>query len=219
MRIAIGCDHRGLNLKKAIIELLSQTDHSYEDFGCYDSTSVDYPDIGSRVAQAVAEGRFDHGILICSTGIGMSMVANKVPRVRAALCHDTFSARRSREHNDANVLCLGEWGTEEGLAREIVEVYLSAEFEGGRHAQRLEKMRELERQNALSEMARGVAHDLNNVLSIILGQAQLTLDDIDDPRIKSVLHSIERGALDAAQMVRRLQEFARGDGGSKPVNG
>lgn len=147
MRIAIGCDHRGLNLKREIIDLLSQLRHEYEDFGCYDPGSVDYPDIGGRVAEAVADGRFDHGILVCSTGIGMSMVANKVPGVRAALCHDTFSARRSREHNDANVLCLGEWVIGEGLAKEIVQAYLSAEFEGGRHAQRLEKVRALERRS------------------------------------------------------------------------
>jgi len=145
MRIAIGCDHRGLNLKKMIMKFLSELGHEYEDFGCYDTSSVDYPDIGRRVAEAVADGRFDHGILICSTGIGMSMVANKVPGVRAALCHDTFSARRSRAHNDANVLCLGEWVVGEGLAKDIVSAYLAAEFEGGRHAQRLEKVRELER--------------------------------------------------------------------------
>jgi ribose 5-phosphate isomerase B len=147
MRIAIGCDHRGLNLKKVIAGLLSEERHSYEDFGCYDTASVDYPDIGGRVAQAVAEGRFDHGILVCSTGIGMSMVANKVPGVRAALCHDIFSARRSREHNDANVLCLGEWVVGEGLAREIVSAYLGAQFQGGRHAQRLEKVRDWECQS------------------------------------------------------------------------
>jgi ribose 5-phosphate isomerase B len=145
MWIAIGCDHRGLNLKKMIMKFLSELGHEYEDFGCYDTSSVDYPDIGRRVAEAVADGRFDHGILICSTGIGMSMVANKVPGVRAALCHDTFSARRSRAHNDANVLCLGEWVVGEGLAKDIVSAYLAAEFEGGRHAQRLEKVRELER--------------------------------------------------------------------------
>ncbi len=144
MRIAIGCDHRGLNLKRVIAELLSEEGHSYEDFGCYNTAPVDYPDIGGRVAQAVAEGRFEHGILICSTGIGMSMVANKVPGVRAALCHDAFSARRSREHNDANVLCLGEWVVGEGLAREIVIAYLGAQFRGGRHAQRLEKVRDWE---------------------------------------------------------------------------
>lgn len=147
MRIAIGCDHRGLNLKRMIADLISEEGHSYEDFGCYDTASVDYPDIGGRVAQAVAEGRFDHGILVCSTGIGMSMVANKVPGVRAALCHDIFSARRSREHNDANVLCLGEWVVGEGLAREIVSAYLGAQFQGGRHAQRLEKVRDWECQS------------------------------------------------------------------------
>ncbi len=144
MRIAIGCDHRGLNLKMAIMELLSELGHGYEDFGCYDTGSVDYPDIGGKVAQAVAQGRFDHGILVCSTGIGMSIVANKVPGIRAALCHDTFSAQRSRAHNDANVLCLGEWVIGEGLAKEIVKAYLAAEFEGGRHTQRLEKVWALE---------------------------------------------------------------------------
>ena len=144
MRIAVGCDHRGLNLKRVITDLISQEGHSYEDFGCYDSSPVDYPDIGSKVAQAVAEGRFDHGILVCSTGIGMCMVANKVPGVRAALCHNAFYAHRSREHNDANVLCLGESVVGEGVARDIVTAYLGTKFEGGRHAQRLEKLRELE---------------------------------------------------------------------------
>lgn len=144
MRIAIGCDHRGLNLKRAIMELLSELGHEHEDFGCYDTGVVDYPDIAGRVARAVTEGRAEHGILICSTGIGMSMVANKVRGVRAALCHDTFSAQRSRAHNDANVLCLGEQVTGESLARDIVRAYLGAEFEGGRHARRLEKVREVE---------------------------------------------------------------------------
>ncbi|RLC69703.1 MAG: ribose 5-phosphate isomerase B [Chloroflexi bacterium] len=215
MHIAIGCDHRGLNLKQAIIELLSQMGHSYEDFGCYNSAAVDYPDIGSRVALAVAEGRFDHGILICSTGVGMSMVANKVPRVRAALCHDTFSARRSREHNDANVLCLGESVTGQGLAEEIVTAYLSAEFQGGRHAQRLEKIRELERQKALTEIARSVAHDLNNSLSIILGQAQLAVEETDDPKIKRAFQAIEQGALNASRTVQHLQRVARGESSPK----
>jgi len=144
MLIAIGCDHRGLNLKMAIMELLSELGHEYEDFGCYDTGSVDYPDTGGKVAQAVARGHVDHGILVCSTGIGMSIVANKVPGVRAALCHDTFSAQRSRAHNDANVLCLGEWVVGKGLAKEIVKAYLAAEFEEGRHARRLEKVRALE---------------------------------------------------------------------------
>ena len=144
MRIAIGCDHRGLNMKKKIMELLPDLGYEYEDLGCYDTGSVDYPDIGGKVAQEVAQGRADHGILICSTGIGMSMVANKLPGVRAALCHDTFSARRSRAHNDANILCLGEWVVGEGLAEDIVKAYLAADFEGGRHAERLKKVRALE---------------------------------------------------------------------------
>ena len=144
MRIAIGSDHAGWNLKQSIMGQLTEMGHSYEDFGCYDTTSVDYPDIGRRVAQAVAEGRFDQGILICSTGVGMSMVANKVKGIRAALCHDPFCARRAREHTDANILCLGEWAIGQGLAREVVAAYLSAEFVGGRHARRLEKIKILE---------------------------------------------------------------------------
>ena len=144
MRIAIGSDHAGFELKQAIISLLSELGHSYEDFGCYDTSSVDYPDIGHPVAEAVSEGRFDHAILVCSTGVGMSIVANKVNGIRAALCQDTFSARRAREHNDANVLCLGERVTGQGLAREIVTIYLYSEFVGGRHARRVEKIQALE---------------------------------------------------------------------------
>ncbi len=144
MRVAIGCDHAGFALKQAITELLSESGHSYEDFGCFDTGAVDYPDIGLRVAGAVSQGGFDRGILICSTGIGMCIVANKVNGVRAAVCHDTFSARRAREHNDASVLCLGEWVVGQGLAREIVVTYLSCEFAGGRHARRLEKISAIE---------------------------------------------------------------------------
>ncbi|MFH1484598.1 MAG: ribose 5-phosphate isomerase B [Chloroflexota bacterium] len=145
MRVAIGCDHAGLNLKQAVMSVLSEMGHEYEDFGCYDNASVDYPDICQCVAQAVARGDFEHGILVCSTGIGMSMAANKVHGIRAALCHDTFSARRTREHNDANVLCLGEWVVGLGLAAEIVKTYLASEFVGGRHARRLDKMQAIER--------------------------------------------------------------------------
>ena len=145
MRIAIGSDHAGFALKQMIVGLLSELGHSYEDFGCFNSNSVDYPDIARPVAEAVSQKRFDHGILICSTGIGMSIVANKVPGIRAALCHDTFSARRAREHNDANILCLGEWVIGQGLMREIVTTYLSAGFAGGRHAKRVGKIHALER--------------------------------------------------------------------------
>ena len=144
MRIAIGSDHAGFDLKQAIMSLLSELGHSYEDFGCYDTSSVDYPDIGQPIAEAVSQGRFDQGILVCSTGVGMSIVANKVRGIRAALCQDTFSARRAREHNDANILCLGEWVTGQGLAREIVITYLCSEFVGGRHARRVEKIQALE---------------------------------------------------------------------------
>lgn len=144
MHIAIGCDHAGFNLKQTIVGLLTELGHTHQDFGCYNTISVDYPGIGRAVAEAVARGEFAQGILICSTGIGMSMVANKVPGIRAALCHDTFSARRAREHNDANVLCLGEWVVGPGLVRDIITTYLDAEFVGGRHARRLEKIKEME---------------------------------------------------------------------------
>jgi len=144
MRIAIGSDHAGFTLKQAVIGLLSELGHNYKDFGCFDESSVDYPDIAQPVAESVSQGKFDRGILVCSTGIGMCIVANKIAGIRAALCHDTFSARRCREHNDANVLCLGEWVIGQGLMREIVTTYLSTEFVGGRHARRLKKIRAIE---------------------------------------------------------------------------
>ena len=143
MRIAIGCDHRGLNLKQFIIKLITEAEHSYEDFGCYTTDSVDYPDIANKVAEAVARGNFDCGILVCDTGVGMSIAANKVKGIRAALCHDAFSACRARQHNDANILCLGAEG-EQGAIPEIVEAFLSYQFEGGRHQRRLNKIKNVE---------------------------------------------------------------------------
>ena len=143
MRIAIGCDHRGLDLKQFIIKLVTEMGHNYEDFGCYTTDSVDYPDIAKKVAEAVTRGDFKHGILTCDTGIGMSIAANKVRGIRAALCHDVFSARRARQHNDANVLCLGA-AEEQGMVSEIVETFLTTEFEGGRHERRLDKVRAME---------------------------------------------------------------------------
>lgn len=125
--------------------LLTELGHGYQDFGCYSSDPVDYPDIAQKVGEAVASGKFNHGILICSSGIGMSIAANKVKGIRAALCCSTFSAERARQHNDANVLCLGEDTLEPALALDIVKVYLSATFEGGRHLRRLEKVHNLER--------------------------------------------------------------------------
>ncbi len=143
MRIAIGCDHRGLNLKQSIINLIAEDEHSYEDFGCYTTDSVDYPDIAKKVAEAVARGEFERGILVCDTGIGMSIAANKVKGIRAALCRDAFSARRARQHNDANILCLGA-GQEQGQMPETVDAFLSDDFEGERHLRRLDKIKAME---------------------------------------------------------------------------
>jgi len=141
--IAIGCDHRGLNLKQFIIKLVTEMGHNCEDFGGYTTDSVDYPDIAKKVAEAVARGDFERGILICDTGIGMSIAANKVRGIRAALCHDAFSARRARRHNDANILCLAAVEGQ-GAVGEIADTFLTTEFEGGRHEQRLNKIRAME---------------------------------------------------------------------------
>lgn len=142
MRIAIGCDHRGFELKQTVMKLLVNAGHSYQDFGCASREPVDYPDVARAVADAVASGDFDRGILICSTGIGMCIAANKVNGIRAALAHSTFSACRSRQHNDANILCLG--AEEEEPVAEIVNAFLTCEFEGGRHQRRLDKIKDLE---------------------------------------------------------------------------
>ncbi|MFH1169319.1 MAG: ribose 5-phosphate isomerase B [Chloroflexota bacterium] len=143
MRIAIGCDHRGLEFKQFVIGLIAAAGYSYEDFGCHDTAAVDYPDIARAVSGAVARGDFERGILICGTGIGMCIAANKVRGIRAALGHNVFSARRARQHNDANILCLA---AEEGKAQvpSIVEAFLTTEFEGGRHQRRLDKISAME---------------------------------------------------------------------------
>lgn len=144
MRIAIGCDHRGFELKQLIMGLLQELGHSYHDFGCHSAEPVDYPDFAQKVGQAVASTDFDQGILICSTGIGMSIAANKVRGVRAALCHDAFTAQRARQHNDANILCLGGNDVELQSVLEITKTYLSTDFEGGRHVPRIAKIAALE---------------------------------------------------------------------------
>jgi ribose 5-phosphate isomerase B len=144
MRIALGCDHRGLTLKQAIMNFLNQSGYEYHDFGCYSTESVDYPDFARPVAEAVISGKFDCGILICASGIGMSIAANKVKGIRAALCCGVWDAQRAREHNDANVLCLGGEKVEINLALDIVKAFLSSTFEGGRHLRRLEKVRSIE---------------------------------------------------------------------------
>lgn len=138
MKIALGCDHGGFDLKEVIAGRIKEAGHEVEDLGCESPVSVDYPDFAKAVCAAVSEGRCQRGILICGTGIGMSMAANRFPVIRAALCHEEFTARMSREHNDANVLCLGARVIGPGLALEIVKVWLATEFAGGRHQRRIE---------------------------------------------------------------------------------
>ncbi|MBK7921157.1 ribose 5-phosphate isomerase B [Veillonella sp. YH-vei2232] len=144
MKVAIGCDHGGLHLKEDIKSLLADGGYEVTDFGTNSTDSVDYPDIAVPVANAVANGEFDRGILICGTGIGIGIAANKVKGIRAALCHDTFSAHASREHNNANILTMGERIIGPGLARDIVKIWLTTEFEGGRHERRVAKIADIE---------------------------------------------------------------------------
>lgn len=145
--IAIGCDHRGFALKELIMSFLQNAGHSYQDFGCYNTAPVDYPDIAQKVGEAIASGNSDRGILICNTGIGMSIAANKIKGIRAALCCDVFAAQRARQHNDANVLCLRGENIDTESALEIVKTFLATDFEGGRHILRVNKIRALEEGN------------------------------------------------------------------------
>lgn len=140
MRIIIGSDHGGYDLKEVLKKSLEEGDVELEDIGCHSMESVDYPDYAHKVASAVAEGRFDLGVLVCGTGLGVSISANRHRGVRAALCGDTFSARMARAHNDANVLCLGGRVVGAGLAIDILHAFLSGSFEGGRHARRVSSM-------------------------------------------------------------------------------
>ena len=144
MRIAIGSDHRGFCLKQTLMQHVASAGHDVADFGCHDENAVDFTDVAIPLSRVVAGREQELGILMCSNGVGMTVCANKIKGIRAALCHDTFSARRAREHTNANVLCLGSWCIGEGVAREIVEAFLAAEFEGGRHSRRLEKLQALE---------------------------------------------------------------------------
>jgi ribose 5-phosphate isomerase B len=137
LKIAIGCDHGGYGVKGDIVELLEVLGHQVFDHGCDSGQSVDYPDYAEKVCKDVAGSAADRGILICGTGIGMSMAANRSPSIRAALCHELFTAAMSREHNDANVLCLGARVVGPGLIREIVRTWMSTEFAGGRHQSRI----------------------------------------------------------------------------------
>ena len=141
--LAIGCDHGGYTLKLEIMKHLAERNIEFEDFGC-DGKTVDYPDIAEKVCADIAEKKAERGILICGTGIGMSMAANKIKGIRAAVCGDCFSARFTRLHNDANVLCLGARVIGAGLALQIVDEFLDTGFEGGRHSARVEKVMKLE---------------------------------------------------------------------------
>lgn len=149
MKIAIASDHAGIDLKNTLVELLKNLGHEVVDFGAHNRDSVDYPDYGIPVAEQVSEGKVDRGVLICGTGIGMSIVANKFPHVRAALCHDPFTAKVSRQHNDANILVLGQRVLEEEKAQEITRIWLDTGFEGGRHERRIRKIEDIESQPAV----------------------------------------------------------------------
>jgi ribose 5-phosphate isomerase B len=146
MRIAVAADHRGHALKEKVYALLSEQGHEVVDMGTNSARSCDYPDMGFKAAKAVAEGKVDRGIMFCGTGIGMSIVSNKVPGVRAALCTDELSAQLSRSHNNANVLCLAADVTGDDMVRRIVQRWLETDFEdGGRHARRVDKIAIIER--------------------------------------------------------------------------
>ncbi|MCL6454666.1 MAG: ribose 5-phosphate isomerase B [Alicyclobacillus sp.] len=140
MKVAIASDHAGFHLKQHLTAALQAWGVAFEDLGTFDEQSVDYPDYGRKVAEAVAAGQFDRGVLVCGTGLGMAITANKTPGIRAVTAHDVFSARMSRAHNDANVLTMGERVIGPGLAEEVLRVWLDTPFEGGRHQRRVDKI-------------------------------------------------------------------------------
>ena len=143
MKIAIGSDHRGLDLKQKVINLVTEAGHEYKDFGAYSEARVDYPNVAEAVGKAVASGKYDFGILICGTGIGMCIAANKVKGIRAGLATTELMACRSRQHNNANILCLGAENDESQLPQ-MVKAFLTCQFEGGRHQTRVDEMTKME---------------------------------------------------------------------------
>ncbi|MBO4988742.1 MAG: ribose 5-phosphate isomerase B [Clostridia bacterium] len=145
MKIAVACDHGGLRLKEVLLKYLTEKGYEYKDFGTYTHDSCDYPQFALAAAEAVASKEFDRGILICSTGIGVSITANKVPGIRCAHCHDTYCAKYTRLHNDANMIAFGEKCIGEGLMLQIVELFLTTEFEGGRHQRRVDQITAVEK--------------------------------------------------------------------------
>lgn len=144
MKVAIGADHAGYALKEKVKTWLAEMGHDVEDFGTHSDASCDYPDFAREVARAVAQGRAERGVLVCGSGIGMAIAANKVPGVRAAACNDVYSATVTRVDNDANVLTMGARIVGEGLAKAIVEAFFSTPFGGGRHQRRVDKIRKME---------------------------------------------------------------------------
>ncbi|MFL5345183.1 MAG: ribose 5-phosphate isomerase B [Hyalangium sp.] len=144
MKIILASDHAGLELRQALVGLLQEKGVSFQDVGPTTSESVDYPDFAKKVARAVAAGEYTLGVLVCGTGIGMSIVANKYRGIRAALCSTEFEARMAREHNDANILCLGQRVLGAGVAKGILEAFLATPFAGGKHARRVQMIREAE---------------------------------------------------------------------------
>jgi ribose 5-phosphate isomerase B len=143
--IALGSDHAGFELKKVILEYLNKQGYDCKDFGTFNSSSVDYPDFGQAVAEAIKDGECDKGIIICGTGLGISIAANKVPGIRAALCTNSFMAKMSREHNDANILALGARVIGSELALDIVDTWLKTGFSGGKHKKRIDKISLIEK--------------------------------------------------------------------------
>ncbi len=155
MKVAIASDHRGFAAKQQIKSILTQLGHEYLDFGATDSNPIDYPDTAYLAATTVAKKQADRGILICATGLGMSIVANKIKGIRAVLCHDELSAQISRDHNDANVLCVSGDQINEVLLRKIVEVWLNTDFAGGRHERRVRKITAIEEGKDPKEVKNG----------------------------------------------------------------
>jgi ribose 5-phosphate isomerase B len=154
MRVAVGSDHRGFEAKQRILALLRQWQHQVLDLGTESKESVDYPDFAFRVAHAVSHGEADRGILICGTGIGMCIAANKVPGIRAAPCHDSITAEMSRRHNDANVLCISADLLGEELIERMLQIWLTTDFEGGRHARRVNKIKDFEQHPAAAAQSK-----------------------------------------------------------------
>jgi ribose 5-phosphate isomerase B len=154
VRVAFGADHAGFELKQRLVQAGRALGHEVQDLGTHNGDSVDYPDLAEAVARAVVEGRADLGVVACSNGVGVSITANKVPGIRCALCYTTWGAARARQHTNANVLALGAWEIGPAIAEDILRVFLSEKFEGGRHERRLAKLAAVEERGIAAESAR-----------------------------------------------------------------